>query len=72
MAMNAALDALLASTALWRARGGAEARDPAAHLPTGWPKLDAQLPGRGWPLGTLIELLLPEVGAGEQIGRAHV
>jgi hypothetical protein len=63
--MNASLDALLAGATLWRARGGAEACDPAAHLPTGWPKLDAELPGHGWPLGTLIELLLPEAGAGE-------
>ena len=65
--MNTALDALLANATLWRARGGAEAHGAAErpYLATGWPKLDAQLPGRGWPLGTLIELLLPEAGAGE-------
>ncbi len=65
--MNVALDALLASSALWRAHGGTEAADPAgrACLPTGWPKLDAKLPGGGWPLGTLIEFLLPGTGIGE-------
>jgi len=65
--MNASLDALLANATLWRARGGAGSGDAAdrPHLATGWPKLDAELPGRGWPLGTLIELLLPETGAGE-------
>jgi cell division inhibitor SulA/protein ImuA len=34
-------------------------------LPTGWPTLDAALPGGGWPLGTLVELLLPAHGVGE-------
>jgi cell division inhibitor SulA/protein ImuA len=34
-------------------------------LPTGWPALDAALPDGGWPLGTLIELLLPSHGVGE-------
>ena len=63
--MNVALDALLANSALWRARGGAEAADPATCLPTGWPRLDAELPGGGWPLGTLIEFLLPATGIGE-------
>jgi hypothetical protein len=61
--MNRPLDALLAHAALWRARGGAEAAP--AGLSTGWPRLDAELPGRGWPLGTLIELLLPTPGCGE-------
>jgi cell division inhibitor SulA/protein ImuA len=34
-------------------------------LPTGWPALDAALPDGGWPLGTLVELLLPSHGVGE-------
>jgi cell division inhibitor SulA/protein ImuA len=34
-------------------------------IPTGWPALDAALPGGGWPLGTLVELLLPRHGIGE-------
>ena len=60
--MNGSLDALLAGAMLWRAHNGTESRP---CLSTGWPKLDAQLPGRGWPLGILIEFLLPETGAGE-------
>jgi protein ImuA len=32
---------------------------------SGWPKLDARLPDGGWPLGTLVELLLPTAGIGE-------
>ncbi|HUO95316.1 MAG TPA: translesion DNA synthesis-associated protein ImuA [Steroidobacteraceae bacterium] len=63
--MDGLLETLLADARLWRARGGTEARDPALCVPTGWPKLDARLPGRGWPLGTLIEFLLPETGIGE-------
>jgi protein ImuA len=61
--MNASLDALLKGAAIWRARDTA----PGALgiVPSGWPRLDACLPGGGWPLGTLMELLLPEVGVGE-------
>jgi cell division inhibitor SulA/protein ImuA len=64
--MNGALDALFASAAIFRARG-TDLADPARHrvVPSGWPRLDAELPGGGWPLGTLIELLLPEAGVGE-------
>jgi protein ImuA len=36
-----------------------------AVLPTGWPALDDALPDGGWPLGTLVELLLPSHGVGE-------
>lgn len=50
--------------ALWRARG----QDAGAGLGTltsGFPALDAELPGRGWPVRVLTELLLPEPGVGE-------
>jgi protein ImuA len=33
--------------------------------PSGFAALDAQLPGGGWPVGGLIELLLREAGSGE-------
>ena len=32
---------------------------------TGYPALSAQLPGGGWPVGTLIEFLLQQAGVGE-------
>ncbi len=61
--MNRSLEALLAGADVWRARGGGPGAT--ACQPSGWPRLDAELPGGGWPLGTLIELLLPEPGIGE-------
>lgn len=61
--MDVNLDALLQGAALWRARGSQRAS--IAVVPSGWPRLDASLPGGGWPLGTLVELLLPAAGVGE-------
>ena len=52
---------LLRHPALWRA-GDAGA---AGTVPTGFHALDARLPGGGWPLATLIELLVPAAGVGE-------
>ena len=64
--VNAPLEVLLRDTRIWRARGTGVAAPAAPDtLSTGWPKLDARLPGGGWPLGTLIELLLPAAGIGE-------
>ena len=40
---------------LWRAGQMASGVPPTA--PTGWPALDAELPGGGWPLAGLTELL---------------
>lgn len=37
----------------------------AAGLPSGFAALDAQLPGGGWPVGTLTELIAREPGVGE-------
>ncbi len=49
--------------ALWRAH---QLGQPvAAVLASGYPELDVQLPGGGWPAGTLTELLLPHPGIGE-------
>jgi cell division inhibitor SulA/protein ImuA len=56
-----ALAELLRHPALWRA-GDAGAPET---IPTGFRALDAQLPGGGWPLATLIELLVPAAGIGE-------
>ncbi len=48
---------------LWRASQLARSRD--AALPTGYALLDAELPGGGWPVRSLTELLLPHPGVGE-------
>ncbi len=43
---------------VWRGRELAQAQE--RTLPTGHPALDAQLPGAGWPLGSLVEILQQE------------
>ncbi len=48
---------------LWRASQLAHAS--ARCITTGYPMLSAQLPGGGWPVGTLIDLLLQQPGIGE-------
>ena len=59
----AAHTALLAHPALWR--GSDLARVTAPSLPTGFPGLDAELPGGGWPAGALTEILPAHEGIGE-------
>ena len=49
--------------ALWRAHQLARPRE--AVLASDYAELDAQLPGGGWPVGVLTELLLPHPGVGE-------
>ncbi|MBX3707397.1 MAG: translesion DNA synthesis-associated protein ImuA [Pseudomonadales bacterium] len=56
------LQTLLEHPALWRA--GQLQRAPAAH-PSGFPELDAHLPGGGWPRAGLAECLLDTTGVGE-------
>ncbi|MEY3294197.1 MAG: hypothetical protein RLZZ451_245 [Pseudomonadota bacterium] len=53
--------------AVWRAHELARpvATDGRCAIASGHRALDAQLPGGGWPLGTLTELLLPHEGLGE-------
>lgn len=48
---------------LWRA--DQLAQSATRCMDTGFAALSAQLPGGGWPLGTLIDLLLPQHGIGE-------
>lgn len=52
---------------VWRAHelGRPVATDGRQAIATGHRALDAQLPGGGWPLGVLTELLLPHEGIGE-------
>ncbi|MBC7939598.1 MAG: hypothetical protein H7Z19_07490, partial [Chitinophagaceae bacterium] len=40
------------------------ARQNGIVLSSGWPDLDAALPGGGWPARALTELLLPHPGVG--------
>jgi len=49
--------------ALWR--GSQLARAAGRTVDTGYAALSAQLPGGGWPVGTLIELLVAHPGIGE-------
>lgn len=61
MAINPRLARLLEHPALWRGRS-------AARMPTwstGFPALDAGLPGGGWPKAGLVEVLTPRLGVGE-------
>ncbi|MDB5899265.1 MAG: hypothetical protein JWP41_2867 [Ramlibacter sp.] len=53
-ASSALLDAL-ALPNVWRGRELAQAQEKT--VATGHPALDAHLPGRGWPLGNLVEVL---------------
>jgi cell division inhibitor SulA/protein ImuA len=46
-------------------RGDRLAAPVAPGLPTGYGQLDAVLPGGGWPVGALTELLVPHAGVGE-------
>ncbi|MBI5016785.1 MAG: translesion DNA synthesis-associated protein ImuA [Deltaproteobacteria bacterium] len=57
--MNLALEALRQHPALWSSPGEREA------LPTGFEDLDRLLPGGGWPVGALIEVLGAREGVGE-------
>jgi hypothetical protein len=58
------LDPRLREAGVWRGIDPATPVD-GPRQPTGWPRLDHALAGGGWPLGTLIELLLPAHGLGE-------
>lgn len=46
-------------------RGDRLAAPASPGRPTGFAALDAVLPGGGWPVGALTELLLPHAGVGE-------
>lgn len=46
-------------------RGDQLAAPASPGRPTGYAALDAVLPGGGWPVGALTELLLPHAGVGE-------
>lgn len=57
------LDTLLQRRDIWC--GGRLPAFPEHRLSTGFPELDASLPGGGWPQGTLIEIMTLSTGIGE-------
>lgn len=60
---SAALDAVLLHHPVWR--GGALAQGALQAVPTGYARLDRELPGGGWPAGALTEILCADEGIGE-------
>ena len=60
------LSTLLRSTGLWRASSiDCDSQPEKSRTPTGYPALDAELPGGGWPAAGLSELLHDRQGIGE-------
>ena len=57
------LDTLTEQGRLWSARHWQETRIPA--IATGLPELDPHLPGHGWPLGAVTEILIDQRASGE-------
>ncbi len=57
-----AFKTLLEHPRIWRGR---EAVANAGAVSTGYPQLDAQLPGRGWRRGALTEIAVEHYGTGE-------
>src|SRR2546427_5463009 len=55
--------ALLERPDIWRGDALSSAGTPA--IPSGFPGLDAELPGGGWPAGALTEILPAHEGIGE-------
>src|SRR6267378_1674310 len=61
--MPVSFAALLDRPDIWR--GQALSRAGAPTVPCGFPGLDAELPGGGWPAGALTEILPAHEGIGE-------
>jgi hypothetical protein len=61
--MASPLDLVLQNPAIWR--GDQYAKVAVESVATGFPELDAQLPGEGWPRAALTELLINRRGTGE-------
>lgn len=60
--MNPALEKLLQQPGIWR---GCEDARWVSTVSTGYPDLDALLPGGGWPLAALTEIVVERYGVGE-------
>lgn len=63
--MNDALEKLLENPRVWRGQTQADSPASVAGLSSGYPRLDRELPGGGWPQHALTEILLEYYGSGE-------
>ncbi len=61
--MSTTLEQLLQQQAVWRC--GGRRRTAVRTVTTGYPALDGYLPGGGWPLGQLLEIVSGRCGIGE-------
>ena len=61
--MGASLDTILNHPAVWRGKDCARVAIPS--ISTGFPELDAALPGGGWPAAALTEIYAERPGIGE-------
>jgi hypothetical protein len=61
----AVLENILQRHAVWRGAAPSASLSEAPAIPTGFPALDRELPGGGWPAGGLTELLGERDGIGE-------
>jgi len=62
--MNEAIDKLLQRPGIWRGREKIR-QTGLTHIPTGFAELDDMLPGGGWPLGAMTEIMHDRQGIGE-------
>ena len=60
--MDDALEKLLENPRVWR---GSTPASALSGLASGYPQLDQHLPGGGWPVNALTEILLARAGSGE-------
>lgn len=64
--LDPAVSALLQGNQLWHARDFLGLRNTSVqNLPTGFPALDALLPGQGWPTGQISELICAQATSAE-------
>lgn len=63
--MSDQISSLLKHPKLWRASDQQSGPDERTHIPTGYPSLTEKLPGNGWPVGALTEIVSDGVGIGE-------
>lgn len=63
--MDNAIEHLLQQPGIWRAGASADAPAEPDRIATGYAALDQALPGGGWPVGALTEILHAQSGIGE-------